>query len=76
MLAVVAFMLLPLGLLELPRSLLATPAERRFFVSVVLSVIGIGFKLPFYGGETYGLYALGQEAPRQNSDAIRSGPAL
>ncbi|MGY8665417.1 hypothetical protein Q3C01_24065 [Bradyrhizobium sp. UFLA05-109] len=83
MLAIVAFTLLPLGLLGLQRSLLGTRAERLLFVSVVLCVIGIGLTLPFYGGESYGLHALGQEALRQNSDAplglvdaIRSGPGL
>ncbi len=83
MLAIVAFTLLPLGLLGLQRSLLGTSAERLLFVAVVLSMVGIGFTLPFYGGETYGLHALGQEALRLHSDAplglaevIRSGPGL
>lgn len=67
MLAIVAFTLLPLGLLGLQRSLLGTSAERLLFVAVVLSMIGTGFTLPFYGGEAYGLHALGQEALRQNS---------
>ncbi|MCK1735712.1 hypothetical protein IVA79_17570 [Bradyrhizobium sp. 138] len=69
MLAVVAFTLLPLGLLGLQHSLLRTSAERLLFVAVVLSVIGIGFTLPFYVGEAYGLHALGQEALRQHSDS-------
>ena len=83
MLAVVAFTLLPLGLLGLQRSLLGTPAERPLFVALVLSMIGTGFTLPFYGGEAYGLHALGQEALRQHSvsplglvEVIRSGPGL
>lgn len=83
MLAIVAFTLLPLGLLGLQHSLLGTSAERLIFVAVVLSIIGTGFTLPFYGGEAYGLHALGQEALRQNSvsplglaEVIRSGPGL
>lgn len=83
MLAIVAFTLLPLGLLGLQRSLLGTPAERLLFAAVVLSMIGTGFTLPFYGGEAYGLHALEQEALRQNSasplglaEVIRSGPGL
>lgn len=83
MLAIVAFTLLPPGLLGLQRSLLGTSAERPLFVAVVLSMIGTGFTLPFYGGEAYGLHALGQEALRQNSaspldlaEVIRSGPGL
>lgn len=83
MLAIVAFTLLPPGLLGLQRSLLGTSVERLLFVAVVLSMIGTGFTLPFYGGEAYGLHALGQEALRLNSasplglaDVIRSGPGL
>ena len=83
MLAIVAFTLLPLGLLGLQRSLRGTSAERLLFVAIVLSVMGTGFTLPFYGGETYGLHALGQEALRLHTDAllglvevIRSGPGL
>lgn len=83
MLAIVAFTLLPLGLLGLQRSLLGTSAERLLLVALVLSIIGTGFTLPFYGGEAYGLHALGQEALRQHSasplgqvEVIRSGPGL
>ncbi|WP_371421429.1 hypothetical protein [Tardiphaga sp.] len=83
MLAIVAFTLLSPGLLGLQGSLLGTRAERPLFVAVVLSMIGTGFTLPFYGGEAYGLHALGQEALRQHSDSplglvdvIRSGPGL
>ena len=83
MLAIVAFALLPLGLLGLQYSLLGTSAEPLLFLAVVLSIIGTGFTLPFYGGETYGLHVLGQEALRQHSDCplglvevIRSGPGL
>ncbi|SPP97814.1 conserved membrane protein of unknown function [Bradyrhizobium vignae] len=83
MLAIIAFTLLPLGLLGLHHSLRGTAAERLLFVAIVLSVIGTGFTLPFYGGETYGLHALGQEALRLHTDAplglvevIRSGPGL
>jgi hypothetical protein len=83
MLAIVAFTFLPLGLLGLQRSLVGTRAERLLFVAVVLNIIGTGFTLPFYGGEAYGLRALGQEALRQQSDSplglvelIRSGPGL
>ena len=83
MLAMMAFTLLPMGLLGLQRSLLGTSAERLLFVALVLGIIGTGFTLPFYGGEAYGLHALGQEALRQRSDSllglvevIRSGPGL
>lgn len=83
MLAMIAFTLLPVGMLGLHMVLRGTPAERTAYASVVLSVFGIGLTLPFYGGEAYGLHAIGQEAIRQQSPAIltlagviRSGPGL
>jgi hypothetical protein len=82
-LAIVAFTLLPLGLLGLHSSLQETAVERLAYWAVVLSIIGAGLTLPFYGGETYGLYAIGQETLRQqNADLIglaavvRSGAGL
>ena len=83
MLAMIAFTLLPLGLLGLYNTLKDTTAERSGYWALVLSMIGIGFTLPFYGGESNGLHAIGQEALRQqNADilslagVIRSGPGL
>ncbi|WP_429260402.1 hypothetical protein [Paraburkholderia sp. GAS334] len=83
MLAMVAFTLLPLGLLELHRSLQRTAVERGAYWAVVLSLLGTGLTLPFYGGEAYGLHAIGQQAVIQQSVAVlslatvvRSGPGL
>lgn len=83
MLAMVAFILLPLGLLGLYHALRKTEAEKMTYWAFVLCLIGVGFTLPFYGGETYGLFAIGQEAIRQQSDhlvrlasVVRSGPGL
>lgn len=83
MLAMVAFTLIPLGLLGLYSSLRETAAERPGYWALVLSMIGIGLTLPFYGGEAYGLHAIGQEAVAQQSAAllsmagvVRSGPGL
>jgi hypothetical protein len=83
MLAMVAFTLLPLGMLGLHLSLRGTSAERGGYAAVVLSVIGIGLTLPFYGGEAYGLHAIGQEAIHQGNASllsmagvVRSGPGL
>lgn len=83
MLAMVAFTLLPLGLLGLHSSLQRTKVERGGYRAVVLSLIGTGLTLPFYGGEAYGLHAIGQQALIQRSaavlglaTAVRSGPGL
>jgi hypothetical protein len=81
LLAVVAFTLLPLGLLGLWNSIHHTSAERQGYWAVVLSWIGVGLTLPFYGEEAYGLHVIGQEAIRQQSAVLltlvgvmRSGP--
>lgn len=82
-LAMVAFALLPLGLLGLHSCLQETNVEHLGFWAVVLSSIGSGLTLPFYGGEAYGLHAIGQEAIRNQSaalislaDTVRSGSGL
>ena len=49
MLAMVAFTLLPLGLLGLYSTLQNTTVERVGYWAFVLSLIGVGFTLPFYG---------------------------
>jgi hypothetical protein len=59
MLAMVAFTLLPVGMLGLHRSLEKTAAERSGFWALMLTMVGIGLTLPFYGGEAYGLHAIG-----------------
>lgn len=63
-----AFILMALGLLGLYVSLQGTRADGLAYYSLVLSWIGIGLTLPFYGAEVFGLSAVGQEAIRlQNS---------
>lgn len=83
MLAMVAFALLPLGLLGLHNTLQRTDVECDGYWAVVLSLVGTGLTLPFYGGEAYGLHAIGQQALIQGSAAVlslatvvRSGPGL
>jgi len=83
MLAVVGFILLALGLLGLHSALQNTTVERLMFVALVLTWIGVGFTLPYYGAEIFALHAIGQEAVRQQSvtlltlvDAVRYGPAI
>ncbi|WP_078556320.1 hypothetical protein [Bacillus alkalicellulosilyticus] len=80
MLAMVAFTLLPLGLHGVHNSLQGTTLT---YWALFLCVIGVGLILPFYGGETFGLYAIGQEAIRlQSGDlvnlavTVRSGAGL
>jgi len=72
LLAIFAFTLLPVGLLGFQRFLHDTPAARRADWALVVSLIGVGLTLPFYGGEVYGLHAIGQEALRQQSAALLS----
>lgn len=83
MLAMVAFTLLPFGLLGLYQSLQESNVEGTGYWALVLNLIGIGLTLPFYGGEAYGLHAIGQAAlGQQNADllgmagVVRSGPGL
>ncbi|MDR7555950.1 MAG: hypothetical protein QN157_10115 [Armatimonadota bacterium] len=82
-LAIVAFTLLPLGLLGLHGTVRQAVAERHAYGAVVLSLIGTGLTVPFYGAEAYGLYAIGQAAVRQQNAAlltqvavVRSGAGL
>lgn len=82
-LAIIAFTLLPLGLLGFHYSLLNTALNNFSFWALLLALLGVGLVLPFYGGETFGLNALGQEAIKQQSDAfislasiVRSGTGL
>ena len=83
MLAMVAFTLLMLGLLGLYSALQQSRLERLAFWMLVVGMIGVGLTLPFYGGEAFGLHAIGQEALRQHSSSlvglaadVRSGPQL
>lgn len=82
-LAIVAFTLLPFGLLGLHNSLQQIGSEPHAYWAVVLSLIGVGLTLPFYGGEAYGLHAIGLDAIHQQSATllnlaavVRSGAGL
>jgi len=67
MLAMVALTLLPFGMLGLFLSLQGTLVESLGYWALVLAMVGVGLTLPFYGGEAFGLQAIGQEALRQQS---------
>lgn len=82
-LAMIAFTFLPLGFLELQKSSKDPSITPALNLAVMFSIIGIGFTLPYYGGETFGLHAIGYEALRQQNDElvsleiiVRSGPGL
>lgn len=66
-LAMVGFILLILGLLGLYGRLRGTEAEQTGITALVLTWVGVGLILPYYGAETFALNAVGREALRQNS---------
>ena len=81
LLGVVGFIFVALGCLGLSSALQHTTARRFASLALVLSWIGVGLILPYYGAEMFGLRALGQEALRQHSpallslvDSVRLGP--
>jgi hypothetical protein len=83
MLAVVGFIFIALGCFGLYSALQKTPVERLASLALILTWIGVGFTLPYYGAEIFALRAIGQEAVRQQSvgllilvDAVRYGPAI
>jgi uncharacterized membrane protein len=51
-------------------ALLPSRVERLAFWSLVVELFGITLTLPFYGGEAYGLHAIGREALDQQNGAL------
>lgn len=72
LLAMGGFILLALGLLGLHSALQDSSVVRLSFWALVVGLIGVGLTLPFYGGEAFGLHAIGQEALRQHNAALVS----
>lgn len=75
------FTFIGLGLLGLYFALRETGVERLTFSALVVGWLGISLTLPYYGGEAFGLHAIGQEALRQHNaalvslaDVVRGGP--
>src|SRR2546421_9246886 len=82
-LAMLGFILLSLGVLGACSHLRQGPGERPAALAVVLSWVGAGLTLPYYGAEAFGLHAIGQEAVRQHNPTlvhlaaeVRNGPGL
>lgn len=70
-LAMVGFILLILGLFGVYGLLRETKAGSLGLVALVVTWIGIGCTLPYYGAETFGLHAVGQEAIKlHNADTL------
>ena len=68
-LAMAGFVLLALGSLGVYLYLRDTAGSTPAILSLVLSWIGIGLTLPYYGAETFGLQAVGRDALRQQNAA-------
>ena len=66
-LAMIGFILLMLGMLGLYGQLRKTKAGSLGLTALVVTWIGVGLTLPYYGAETFALRAVGQEAIRQNN---------
>lgn len=82
-LGMLGFALVGLGLLGLYIALRETAVERLAFGALIAGWLGICLSLPYYGGEAFGLHAIGQEALNQRNtellslaDTVRGGPEL
>ncbi|CAM3662016.1 hypothetical protein [Marinicrinis lubricantis] len=64
--AIVAFVLLTIGLLGLYLTVQNTMVEKLGLYSLVFTLVGTGLTLPFYGVEVFGLYVIGQETIQQH----------
>ncbi len=71
-LAMAGFILLGLALLGLYEVLRGARVARLSSWGLVLSWIGIGLTLPYYGAEVFGLHAVGQAVVNQNDPALMS----
>lgn len=83
MLGVGGFILLALSLLGLYSVLRPTSVRRLMAVALILTWIGVGFTISYFGAEIFALHAIGQAAISQHStallplvNAVRFGPAI
>lgn len=70
--AIVGFVLVVLGLFGTYLRLQHTRGEGPALLGLLLSWIGVGLVLPFYGAEVFGLHAIGQEALKENNAGLVS----
>ena len=63
--AMIGFILLPLGLLAVRAIVQRTRAEALAASAVLLTWLGAGLTLPYYGAEDFGLHAIAQRATGQ-----------
>ena len=66
---IAAFVLLALGVFGLYLRLRDTIVGGRMVKAVTLIWIGVGFTLPYYGAEVFGLHAVGQTASRNETSS-------
>ena len=71
-LAMAGFILLGLALLGVCEHLRGTNGERLGSWAMILSWIGIGLTLPYYGAEVFGLHAVGQAVVDRNNPDLMS----
>ena len=71
-LAMAAFILLGLALLGICELVRGTNGERLAIWGTVLSWVGIGLTLPYYGAEVFGLHAVGQAVVDRNNPDLMS----
>lgn len=70
MLAAVGFILLALSLLSLRIALQKRASGRLASVALVVTWIGVGLSLLYYGAESFALHAIGQQAVAQHSTEL------
>lgn len=70
--AIVAFVLLVLAMFGVYLLFQQTAIARLALAALVVSWVGVGLTLPFYGAEVFGLHAIGQAALRQSDVGLVS----
>jgi hypothetical protein len=71
-LAMAGFILLGLGLLGVFEEVRGSAGQRLASLGMVLSWIGVGLTLPYYGAEVFGLHAVGQAVVDRNNPDLMS----
>lgn len=68
--AMLGFIVVPLGLLALRSAVAATSAERLALAAAVVTWIGGGLVLPYYGAEAFGLHAVATAPDAASLDLV------